>query len=206
MPIETGLDILKELGSFNNNAGYARILKAYTLAANAHQGQFRKDGLTPYINHPARVAVLINRFRGTEPQIITGLWHDVPEDCGMQYIDAMIACLTELGYSNFTGARIIRMVLSLTKNPEIKGRQEKNEDALNRCQLEGTEFVKLCDRLDNIRDIGGMDPKFVPRYLEETDHLLQVFGISGIPFDNERNVHGVLKLEVERVRRDRGLV
>ena len=47
-----------------------------------HQGQFRKDGETPYASHPMRVvAVLMLGFGVDDPAILTaGALHDVIED------------------------------------------------------------------------------------------------------------------------------
>jgi len=65
-----------------------RFNAALTLAAIAHQGQIRKGtenavGLAlPYITHPVAVAALVQRYGGSEAQILAALLHDVLEDAG----------------------------------------------------------------------------------------------------------------------------
>lgn len=51
---------------------------AAQFASRAHSGQHRRDGITPYINHPAAVA---DRLKGESEVVIATAWlHDVLED------------------------------------------------------------------------------------------------------------------------------
>ena len=54
------------------------------IAALAHQGQFRRDGVTPYIEHPKKVASFFET--GTDKWSIAWL-HDVLEDTPMTFDD-----------------------------------------------------------------------------------------------------------------------
>ena len=56
---------------------YVEIAKS--VAIGAHSGQFRKDGVTPYITHPETVAATVAHL-GTEYEATAWL-HDVLEDC-----------------------------------------------------------------------------------------------------------------------------
>ncbi len=48
------------------------------IARKAHAGQYRRDGHTPYINHPAAVA---RKLSGESAEVIATAWlHDVLED------------------------------------------------------------------------------------------------------------------------------
>lgn len=59
-------------------AGVELIRLAADLATQAHRGQFRRDGVTPYITHPAAVARLVEK---ESPEVIATAWlHDVVED------------------------------------------------------------------------------------------------------------------------------
>lgn len=51
-------------------------LGARTLCLEAHTGQFRKDGKTPYSEHPIAVAAMLE----TDEEKILGFLHDVIED------------------------------------------------------------------------------------------------------------------------------
>lgn len=53
-------------------------------AKSAHNGQFRRDGVTPYIEHVRQVA---QRVQGDEEAEMVAWLHDVVEDTGVNYID-----------------------------------------------------------------------------------------------------------------------
>lgn len=56
------------------------VALAKAIAEEAHAGQFRRDGVTPYILHPAKVAALM----GDDPILEQVAWlHDVLEDTEM---------------------------------------------------------------------------------------------------------------------------
>ncbi len=58
--------------------GSALVLLASQVASRAHSGQHRRDGWTPYINHPAAVA---EKLAGEQPEVVATAWlHDVLED------------------------------------------------------------------------------------------------------------------------------
>ncbi len=59
-------------------------LKAKSFAEKYHASQFRKDGITPYITHPATVVGLLKRMGINDENILAAAWlHDVIEDCGV---------------------------------------------------------------------------------------------------------------------------
>jgi (p)ppGpp synthase/HD superfamily hydrolase len=47
---------------------------AHAIAKSAHANQFRKDGITPYFDHPVAVANLVRKYR------VVAILHDVLED------------------------------------------------------------------------------------------------------------------------------
>ena len=54
------------------------IQDAEALATRLHEGQFRRDGVTPYITHPRAVA---ESLAGESDEVIMAAWlHDVLED------------------------------------------------------------------------------------------------------------------------------
>jgi (p)ppGpp synthase/HD superfamily hydrolase len=56
----------------------SHVLLASSIARKAHEGQFRRDGITPYITHPEAVA---KSLEGEHPDVIAATWlHDVLED------------------------------------------------------------------------------------------------------------------------------
>jgi guanosine-3',5'-bis(diphosphate) 3'-pyrophosphohydrolase len=70
-------------------ADYRRVLEAASLAARAHEGQLRKDHVTPYVSHPFRVCLVVrDRFGFDDPRLlITALLHDVIEDTTTDFDD-----------------------------------------------------------------------------------------------------------------------
>lgn len=53
---------------------------AKEFATKIHEGQFRADGVTPFISHPARVAELVERNGGDECAVCVAWLHDVFEE------------------------------------------------------------------------------------------------------------------------------
>jgi (p)ppGpp synthase/HD superfamily hydrolase len=80
------------------------IVTARNLAQIAHQGQFRRDGTTPYFKHVEGVARLVKPQ--TPENIITSYLHDVIEDTDYSLND-----LSKIGIPD----RVIDAVNRLTK-------------------------------------------------------------------------------------------
>jgi len=57
-----------------------RMEEAMRFAAQAHAGQSRKGSATPYFEHVAAVALILDRVGYPEDVLIAGLLHDVVED------------------------------------------------------------------------------------------------------------------------------
>ena len=62
--------------------GYSdRINHAFAFAAKHHDRQVRKGTRLPYLTHPANVAVILTRYGRDEDTTVSGILHDVIEDC-----------------------------------------------------------------------------------------------------------------------------
>ena len=63
------------------------IVRATNFAAIAHRTQLRKDGSTPYINHPIGVASILTELgKITDANVIAAaLLHDTVEDCDVTF-------------------------------------------------------------------------------------------------------------------------
>lgn len=55
---------------------------AKELAYRFHEGQTRADGITPYIEHPKKVAELVEQYGGSEETICVAWLHDIFEESG----------------------------------------------------------------------------------------------------------------------------
>lgn len=111
--------------------------KAEKLARTAHRKQFRRDGVTPYIVHPERVA---KRLRGASDFVLAAAWlHDVVEDT-----DLTIEEISQQGFP----VEITAAVDLLTKRTG-----QSRDDYLN--AVRGNEIarkVKIADIIDNLSD------------------------------------------------------
>jgi guanosine-3',5'-bis(diphosphate) 3'-pyrophosphohydrolase len=121
--------------------------KAASLAARCHRDQLRKDGQTPYLSHPLRVALtLANLFHVDDPVILSAaLLHDVIEDTTGDFDDIETTCGTEVAL----------LVAALTKDSRL--REEDRELAYQK-QMESADWrvllIKLADIYDNLYDAG----------------------------------------------------
>lgn len=106
------------------------------IASAAHHGQFRRDGQTPYIEHPKAV---VSRLTGdTTAQAVAWL-HDVLEDTS-----ETVESLREQGISE----DILEAVQDLTKDKRASYEEYLNK--LTRNPL--AKKVKIADMLSNLAD------------------------------------------------------
>ena len=64
-----------------------RLEEAMRFAAKAHGGQMRKASNTPYFEHVAAVALILDRMGFAEDVVVAGLLHDVVEDTATSFED-----------------------------------------------------------------------------------------------------------------------
>src|SRR5688572_21773059 len=96
--------------------------QAASFAARLHQGQVRKDGKTPYIAHPFRVAMTVRDVFGVDDPVAVAaaLLHDVIEDTTADYDDLQ----------REFGAEVARVVAALTKDMRLP--EQEREAAYDR--------------------------------------------------------------------------
>lgn len=119
--------------------------RAASLAGRCHAGQLRKDGKTPYVVHPFRVAMVVRDVFGVNDPVIlaAALLHDVIEDTPADYDDIAEECGTE----------VADIVACLTKDMRMV--EAEREAAYDRQLAAGpwqAQLVKLADVYDNICD------------------------------------------------------
>lgn len=135
------------------------IEDAYYFAAEAHRGQTRKSG-EPFIEHPLQTAMILVDLQLDASSLAAALLHDVPENCGLPVSDIE---------ARF-GAEIAKLVEGMTKlgkvsfqAPEEASREVQAEN-LRKMLVAMAEdlrvvFIKLADRLHNMRTLEALSPE-----------------------------------------------
>ena len=128
---------------------YRQLLEAASFAARAHDGQLRKDGVTPYVSHVFRVCLVVrDLFRfGDSRMLITALLHDTIEDTTTDRDDV----------EKLYGSEIASWVSCLSKDKRLP------EQERERAYIEGlkkavwqVQVCKLADMYDNLTDIRNL--------------------------------------------------
>lgn len=147
-----------------------RVKKAYDFANLAHTGQLRKSG-EPYISHAVETAMLLISWQMDTDTVMAGLLHDTIEDGGATREDLV---------SQF-GESVAQLVDGVTKISDVrlKGSTEiESIENLRKMILVMAKdlrvvFVKLADRLHNMRTIQYLSPEKQVKFAKET---LQIHG------------------------------
>jgi guanosine-3',5'-bis(diphosphate) 3'-pyrophosphohydrolase len=140
------------------------ILRAYEQGAEAHKDQTRISG-EPYIYHPIAVARILAGMRMDQPSICAAILHDTLEDTP----------LTRDQIEAEFGAEIAGLVDGVTKLDKMKfrTRREASAESFRKLMLAMSRdlrviFIKLADRMHNMRTIGAMNPDSRRRIARET--------------------------------------
>ncbi len=121
-----------------------RIEEAIEVAAQAHDGQFRKGTHTPYITHPYAVGLMLMNAGCSDAVVIAGILHDTVEDT-----DLTLECIRK----NF-GEPIADIVDGCSENKSLRWRERKTEriEALKTATTEIC-LVTCADKLHNLRTV-----------------------------------------------------
>ncbi|WP_376693761.1 RelA/SpoT family protein [Wenzhouxiangella sp. EGI_FJ10409] len=142
----------------------AVVLRAYEAGAQAHEGQKRKSG-EDYILHPVAVAHILAGMRMDHQTIAAAILHDTIEDTEIEHADL----------SEQFDEQIAKLVDGVTKLDKMKfrTRQEADAESFRKLLLAMSRdlrviFIKLADRLHNMRTITHMSPGARRRISTET--------------------------------------
>lgn len=130
---------------------FEKIRAAYEYAAELHEGQFRLSG-EKYISHPIAVAGIVAELELDTDSVCAALLHDTVEDC---------ADKTDLlTLKKKFGADVSELVDGLTKLSafQFEDKEEAHLENLRKMFLAMSKdvrvtFIKLCDRLHNMRTL-----------------------------------------------------
>ena len=134
--------------------GYSdRINHAFAFAAKHHDRQVRKGTRLPYLTQPANVAVILTRYGQDEQTIVSGILHDVIEDCVR---DGYTRDMLEQRIGDKFGPEVLDIVLAVTQRQvdeegiELSS-EERKDDYLARLAAasESARWVCAADKIHN---------------------------------------------------------
>jgi len=128
---------------------------AEKIATQAHEGQFRRGGIIPYIEHPKAV---VSRVGDDQNAQVVAWLHDVIEDT-----DETAESLVDQGIPE----ELVKAVVLLTKTKESV--YEEYIDAIASCEV--AKAVKVADMLSNLSD--KPTKKQIKKYSEGLLRLLR---------------------------------
>lgn len=150
--------------------------RAHTFHPKTKKHATRKDRVTPFIVHPARVASIVTSV-SLPYQVVCAAWlHDVLEDTKLSYHDLELS-LNQTISSNTDAHQILQLVAALTKD-ESKDRYGKLNSTIckiSQLNLKNQYYattIKLADRIDNLLILDGVSTNFmIHHYIPETEYL-----------------------------------
>ncbi len=140
------------------STGYSdRINHALAFAAKHHDQQVRKGTRLPYLTHPANVAIILTRYDQDEETIVSGILHDVIEDCVR---DGYTREMLESRIADKFGQDVLDTVLAVTNRKfdddgiELSS-EERKDDYLARLASANTRARWVCaaDKVHNASTI-----------------------------------------------------
>lgn len=157
---------MENIKTYIKNPNSLRLIEdAYAYASEKHKTQKRKSG-QPYITHCIQVANTLALIHCGPKTIAAGLLHDTIEDCPDVTFDEIKNCFSE---------EVAEMVDAVTKVGKIKFQDEEDYQASNHRKLfiamakdVRVIYIKLADRLHNMRTLEYMRPDKQKRIAQET--------------------------------------
>ena len=140
-------------------ANLYKALKALSIAEKAHEGVMRNDGVTPYIEHPMKVATLLFETGLKDDTILAcAILHDTIEDTNITKSDLI------LSFGNQIADTVER--LSKPKDYDNKSYYQKIQtDPI-------ATLVKLADRAHNLMTLYNFKEPRKERYIRETKEFV----------------------------------
>ena len=179
-------DIKKELVAQNREpAEIEEIEKAYLFAKRLHEGQYRISE-EPYIIHPVEVAKILVGLKVDSHTLEAAFLHDILEDTDTQPEEI----------EKLFGKDVLSLVQGVTKlgKLQFKSKEERQAENFRRLFIAMAKdirivFLKLADRLHNMRTLNFMTPVKQQKIARET---LDIFA----PLANRLGIYKI-KAELE---------
>lgn len=142
---------------------HEEIELAYSVCSYAHDGQFRRDGITPYATHPIHVSSMV-----PDELKPAALLHDVPEDTGTTYED-----LVQMGFSTRTTNAVLRLTRLDNESYDeyIKSILESSDSI--KIKIADMEHNLSCDPSENSKKKIARWLPMLKAALEKEQHVCQ---------------------------------
>jgi guanosine-3',5'-bis(diphosphate) 3'-pyrophosphohydrolase len=134
------------------------IEAAYDFASKAHEGQMRKSG-SPFLEHPLETALILADLQLDAYTLAAALLHDVTEDCGIP----LSTIESKFGHDV---SKLVEGATKLSKVSWQKALDKHTSQAENirrmliaMAQDLRVVFIKLADRLHNMRTLDALSPE-----------------------------------------------
>jgi len=141
-----------------------RVIEAYAMAADAHEGQSRHSG-EPYLTHPVAVATAVAELGMDTETVLAALLHDAVEDTTLSLGEIEAAF----------GAEVAAMVDGVTKLDRVQfdSKQAQQAASMRKMLVAIAKdwrvlVIKLSDRLHNMATLGVMPEWKQRRIAQET--------------------------------------
>ncbi len=150
---------LKEKAQYLPPEKIALVQDAYNFALKAHQGQVRKSG-EPYFEHPLQTALILAELQLDASTLAAALLHDVPENCGIPIAEIEAKFGPEVA-KLVDGTTKLGKLSRTASGVAASGAQAENLRKMLVAMAEDLRvvFIKLADRLHNMRTLDALSPE-----------------------------------------------
>ena len=178
-------DLITSVSETMSEEEIGYIKRAYEIAYEAHEGQYRRSG-EPYIIHPVQVAHILYKLGMDSESMVAALLHDVVEDTEMTEDDVK----KEFGEDV---ANLVEGVTKLGKIP-LSTKEEQQAENVRKMLMAMSQdirviIIKLADRIHNMRTLAFMKPH---KRREKAQETLEIYA----PIAHRLGIRGV-KEELE---------
>jgi GTP pyrophosphokinase len=163
-PSEELAPLISSYRARHPKAPVSTITKAFELAAQAHEQQYRKSG-EKYINHPLAVARIVADIGLDDTTVAAALLHDAVEDTDVTLADL----------ERSFGADLAAIVDGVTKLDRLRfdSREEQQAATMRKMLVAMAKdlrvlIIKLADRLHNMRTLAALPAEKQARIAQET--------------------------------------
>ena len=146
----------------------AIVKDAYNFAFKVHQGQLRESG-EAYLEHPLQTALILAELQLDANSLAAALLHDVPENCGVPISEIEAKFGPEIGKLVDGTTKLGK----LSRQEESVAHKEPQMENLRKMLVAMAEdirvvFIKLADRLHNMRTLSALSLEKQHRIAQET--------------------------------------